>query len=56
MATEPFDLERFVTAQRPVFGAVQAELAAGAKRTHWMWFVFPQMKGLGASAMASHYG
>jgi uncharacterized protein (DUF1810 family) len=40
-AADPFDLERFVTAQAPVFPAVLAELKAGQKRTHWMWFVFP---------------
>jgi len=46
-AADPFDLERFVTAQAPVFPAVLAELKAGQKRTHWMWFVFPQLRGLG---------
>lgn len=56
MQTDPFDLERFVTAQHPVIGTVLDELAAGAKRSHWMWFVFPQLKGLGHSPMASHYG
>lgn len=56
MRDDPFDLERFVDAQHPVIGAVLDELAAGAKRSHWMWFVFPQLKGLGHSPMASHYG
>lgn len=56
MTRDPFDLDRFVTAQHPLIGAVQAELAAGRKRTHWMWFVFPQLAGLGHSAMARHYG
>lgn len=56
MQPDPFDLQRFVTAQHPVIGAVLDELAAGRKRTHWMWFVFPQLKGLGSSAMAQHYG
>jgi uncharacterized protein (DUF1810 family) len=51
-----FDLERFVEAQRPVFGDVAAELRAGRKVTHWMWFVFPQLKGLGMSDMANVYG
>ena len=51
-----FDLERFVTAQAPVFETVLAELRAGRKRTHWMWFVFPQLRGLGRSAMAEYYG
>jgi uncharacterized protein (DUF1810 family) len=50
------DLERFVTAQAGVMGEVRNELAAGRKRTHWMWFVFPQLRGLGASSMALHYG
>jgi uncharacterized protein (DUF1810 family) len=55
-AADPFDLERFVTAQAPVFPAVQAELNAGRKRSHWMWFVFPQLRGLGHSSMAMFYG
>lgn len=50
-----FDLERFVTAQDHVIGTVRAELAAGRKRTHWMWFVFPQIDGLGTSATARAY-
>jgi uncharacterized protein (DUF1810 family) len=49
------DLARFVTAQAPVWDAVEAELAEGRKRTHWMWFVFPQIAGLGRSAMSAHY-
>ena len=49
------DLERFVSAQDQVFAAVRAELAAGRKRTHWMWFVFPQIDGLGTSATARAY-
>ena len=53
---DPFDLQRFVAAQAPVYAQVAAELAAGRKRSHWMWFVFPQLKGLGRSAMAQHYG
>ena len=51
-----FDLSRFVEAQNPMFDTVCAELRAGRKRTHWMWFVFPQLRGLGRSAMATHYG
>lgn len=51
----PFDLERFVVAQDPVFERVMAELANGAKTSHWMWFVFPQLAGLGTSAMARRY-
>ncbi len=50
-----FDLERFVTAQEPVIGQVLQELRAGCKRSHWMWFVFPQLAGLGSSAMARRY-
>jgi len=53
---ERFDLQRFVDAQAPVYAQVRAELAAGRKASHWMWFVFPQLKGLGRSAMAQHYG
>jgi len=49
------DLQRFVDAQAPVYEQVRAELAAGHKRTHWMWFVFPQIRGLGRSAMAQRY-
>jgi len=49
------DLERFVVAQDVVWPAVLAELAAGTKRSHWMWFVFPQIAGLGHSATARHY-
>lgn len=56
VAGDPFDLERFVTAQAPVWDAVRAELRAGHKTTHWMWFVFPQLATLGRSAMARHYG
>ena len=50
------DLQRFVAAQDLVWQQVQGELAAGAKTSHWMWFVFPQLKSLGRSAMARHYG
>lgn len=52
---DPFDLARFVLAQDPVIAAVRAELRAGRKQTHWMWFVFPQLSGLGHSAMARRY-
>lgn len=50
------DLARFVAAQAPVMPQVQRELAAGRKTSHWMWFVFPQLRGLGRSATAQHYG
>lgn len=53
---DPFDLERFVSAQDPVFDSVCAELARGRKEGHWMWFVFPQLRGLGQSWMANRYG
>ena len=50
-----FDLDRFVNAQDPVYSDVLAELRTGKKRTHWMWFVFPQIAGLGQSEMARKY-
>jgi uncharacterized protein (DUF1810 family) len=50
------DLERFVAAQEPVIPTVLAELRAGRKRTHWMWFIFPQLRGLGQSPTATYYG
>jgi uncharacterized protein (DUF1810 family) len=53
---DPHDLQRFVDAQNPVYAHVRAELAAGAKTSHWMWFVFPQLRGLGRSATAQHFG
>ncbi len=53
---DPFNLERFVTAQAPVLDTALAELKAGKKRSHWMWFVFPQLRGLGHSPMAQFYG
>jgi uncharacterized protein (DUF1810 family) len=51
-----FELERFVEAQAPQIDQAKAELAAGRKRTHWMWFVFPQLRGLGRSETARHFG
>jgi uncharacterized protein (DUF1810 family) len=53
---DPFDLQRFVKAQNPVYEQVCAELRAGQKEGHWMWFVFPQLRGLGHSAMAIAFG
>lgn len=53
---DTFDLQRFVAAQDPVMAQVLAELRAGRKRSHWMWFVFPQLGQLGRSATAQHYG
>lgn len=52
---DPFNLKRFVDAQNRVYHHVVEELRAGRKRTHWMWFVFPQLQGLGRSAMADLY-
>ncbi len=54
--TDSFNLERFVTAQAPVFDTVLRELEGGHKQSHWMWFVFPQLRGLGHSATAQFYG
>ena len=53
-SSEP--LNRFVEAQAPVWSSVIAELSAGSKQSHWMWFVFPQLKGLGHSDIARYYG
>ncbi len=52
---DPFHLQRFVEAQRGVYAAVIEELRAGRKRSHWMWFIFPQIRGLGFSEMAARY-
>jgi uncharacterized protein (DUF1810 family) len=52
---DPYDLARFVAAQDSVYPQVVAELRAGRKRSHWMWFIFPQLAGLGHSAMAQRY-
>ncbi|MCM2399270.1 DUF1810 domain-containing protein [Rhizobium sp. S95] len=52
---DPFALERFVKAQNPVYENVLAELRNGRKTSHWMWFVFPQVSGLGSSPMAEKY-
>jgi uncharacterized protein (DUF1810 family) len=57
MAGDPYNLERFVQAQSGgVFNRALAELAAGRKQSHWMWFVFPQHRDLGRSATAKFYG
>ena len=50
--SDPYDLQRFVDAQAPVFDQVLSELRQGRKRSHWMWFVFPQVRGLGRTGMA----
>lgn len=52
---DPYHLKRFVEAQQPVFDAACDELRAGQKQSHWMWFVFPQILGLGTSGMARRY-
>jgi uncharacterized protein (DUF1810 family) len=53
--SDPYNLARFVQAQAPVYAHVLAELRDGRKRSHWIWFVFPQLAGLGFSAMAQFY-
>ena len=53
--SDPFNLRRFVDAQGPVYAQVLAELQAGTKETHWIWFIFPQIHGLGSSAMAEKF-
>jgi uncharacterized protein (DUF1810 family) len=52
---DPYNLARFVVAQQPVIETILAELRRGRKASHWIWFVFPQIAGLGSSAMARHY-
>lgn len=52
---EPFDLDRFVTAQATSYDSALAEIHRGAKRSHWMWYIFPQIAGLGRSEIARHY-
>lgn len=52
---DPYDLQRFVDAQHAVYETVLAELRQGEKRSHWMWFVFPQIAGLGHSAMSKKF-
>jgi len=54
-ADDPFDLQRFVAAQAAVYERVRAELKNGRKQSHWMWFIFPQIAGLGRSAMSTRY-
>jgi uncharacterized protein (DUF1810 family) len=53
--SDPHNLQRFLDAQAPVYEQVLAELRDGRKRTHWMWFIFPQIAGLGSSPMARHF-
>jgi uncharacterized protein (DUF1810 family) len=53
--SDPHDLQRFVDAQNPVYDKVRSELRDGRKRSHWMWFVFPQIEGLGSSPLARKF-
>jgi uncharacterized protein (DUF1810 family) len=52
---DPYDLQRFVDAQAPVFGEVCSELREGRKRGHWMWYIFPQIRGLGSSMRSARF-
>jgi uncharacterized protein (DUF1810 family) len=52
---DPHDLNRFLQAQAPLLDQALAELRSGRKRSHWMWFIFPQLEGLGASPMSARY-
>lgn len=54
--SDPYDLNRFTSAQSEVIDQVLTEIRSGRKETHWMWFVFPQLLGLGSSAMATRFG
>lgn len=54
--SDPYNLSRFVEAQRPTISRAMDELHAGRKTSHWMWYVFPQLKGLGSSETAMHFG
>ncbi len=55
MATDPYSLQRFVDAQFPIYAQVCDELRSGHKESHWMWFIFPQIKGLGVSPTARKF-
>jgi uncharacterized protein (DUF1810 family) len=55
LSDDPFDLERFVGAQAPDYDRVLSELRNGEKRSHWMWYIFPQIEGLGQSPMSHRY-
>ena len=52
---DPFDLNRFTSAQKSIYGSVLSELRSGQKRTHWMWYIFPQIDGLGHSTTSIFY-
>jgi uncharacterized protein (DUF1810 family) len=53
--SDPYRLQRFIDAQETIFGAVLSELGAGSKQSHWMWFIFPQLAGLGRSPTAQYF-
>lgn len=55
IGNDPFQLQRFIEAQKSVYGRVLAELQSGRKQSHWMWFIFPQIDGLGFSMTAKKY-
>jgi len=55
MPPDPYNLARFVQAQGPDYGQALAEIRAGRKQSHWMWYIFPQFKGLGSSPTSIHY-
>jgi uncharacterized protein (DUF1810 family) len=55
MASDAYNLRRFIDAQADVYDSVRPELEQEQKRGHWMWFIFPQIAGLGSSSMAQHY-
>ncbi|MBZ9648106.1 DUF1810 domain-containing protein [Sphingobium sp. 3R8] len=55
MSNDPYNLSRFLAAQQSTYAAALAELRQGRKTSHWMWFIFPQMAGLGRSSTAQHY-
>jgi uncharacterized protein (DUF1810 family) len=55
MTNDPFNLARFVSAQEDIFDVALSELRKGRKESHWMWFIFPQVAGLGRSSMAMEY-
>ena len=56
ISNDPYGLQRFIQAQDPVYDAVCSELRRGRKESHWMWFIFPQLRGLGRSRMAEKFG
>ena len=53
--SDPYGLQRFIDAQEPIFETALAELKAGSKESHWMWFIFPQLAGLGRSSTAQYF-